>query len=72
MLPLKIEGANCVMSGPEGSGIRDLHVLVDGNICFSRWEPTPEELGILMQGGSMELAVIDGQPAVSLIAVEHA
>lgn len=69
MTPLRIRGANCVMRGDPAQDVADLHVVQAGGYCFSRWEPTPGELEILRQGGSVELRIMGGQPPVSIIAV---
>ena len=73
MIPLRIEGATLIMKAPQGQEgeVRDLHVAqIDG--CFvSRWEPTPSELQILLDGGSVELWVMGGQPPVMLVAKPH-
>lgn len=66
MIPLRIEGATALFSGPPGSGITGLHVLETQGCCVSRWEPTPQELATLNKGGSVELWVMGGQPPVML------
>lgn len=65
MIPMRIEGADLIMRG-NGPGVRDLHVKRIDDCCVSRWEPTPDELAVLNAGGSVELWVIGGQPAVAL------
>lgn len=72
MIPIRIEGANVLFKAPEGlPEVKPLFVRMEGGVCFSRWEPTPDELELLNAGGSVELAVIGHQPPVSLIAVPH-
>lgn len=48
----------------------DLHVrlVADGNTpcCESAWEPTPDELAVLNDGGSIILRIWGGQPPVAL------
>lgn len=74
MIPLKIEGANLVMVAPPGQEgeVRDLHVRITEGFSVSRWEPTPDELAILVAGGGVELWVQGRQPPVMLLAVPHA
>lgn len=67
MIPLKHEHATSKMVGPpDRDDIRPLYVAeIEG--CFvSRWEPTPEELTVLNNGGSVELWVMGSQPPVML------
>ncbi len=72
MIPLRIKDATHVFKAPPGQEgeVRDLHVKVVDGCCVSRWEPTPRELEILNNGGSVELWVIGGQPPVFLQAVD--
>lgn len=73
MIPLRITGATHVMHAPPGNDdVRDLHVRVEGGVYLSRWEPTPAELALLNAGGSVELAVLGGQPTVSIAVRPHA
>lgn len=73
MIPLRIEGASVVMKAPPGDDkVRDLHVAVIDGCYVSRWEPTPGELKILADGGSVELWVMGSQPPVMLVAKPHA
>lgn len=75
MIPLRIEGATIIMRAPRGKEdeVRDLHVLVtEDGYSVSRWEPTPEELQVLIAGGSVELWVMGRQPPVFLTAKPHA
>lgn len=72
MFPLRIEGAQLIMSGGSDQAIKPLHVFVlDGDCFVSRWEPTPDELETLNAGGSVELQVIGYQPPVALKVVPH-
>ncbi len=72
MLPIRIEGANDHMVPPKGLEDRlRLHVKRVGNDYYSRWEPTPGELAILNQGGSIEMRCTGVQPVVTLTAVPH-
>lgn len=72
MIPLRIKDATHVFKAPPGQEdeVRDLHVKVIEGCCVSRWEPTPRELEMLNNGGSVELWVTGGQPPVFLQAVE--
>lgn len=73
MIPLRHEKASVVMkASPEQPEVRDLHVALIDSCCVSRWEPTPAELAMLNDGGSVELWVMGGQPPVLLRAVPHA
>jgi len=56
MIPVRIDGANMVLQG-NGTDVRDLHVLQTEGCFVSRWEPTPKELEILHDGGTVELWV---------------
>lgn len=73
MIPLRIQGANVVMKAPPGmeDEVHDLHCLVTEGFYVSRWEPTPDELAVLVAGGSVELWVMGGQPPVYLTAKPH-
>lgn len=70
MIPLVIEGANCTMGPPEGmsNDVRSLRVKVVDDCFISRWEPTPDELIILVAGGSVELWCKGGMPPVFVTA----
>lgn len=74
MIPLRIEGADYVKKAPPGyeKEVRDLHVKVIDGCSVSRWELTPEELRVLVEGGSVELWVMGAQPAVFITAQPHA
>lgn len=74
MIPLRIEGATHIMLAPPGKEgeVRDLHVLAQDGCCVSRWEPTPGELEVLNNGGSVELWVMGGQPPVMLTVARPA
>lgn len=51
----------------EDGSCSDLHVRITGDQIFqSAWEPTPKELEIINNGGSIVLTVWGGQPPVAL------
>lgn len=67
------------MSGEDRAGeilidpdAQPLYAVVVQDCYVSRWEPTPDELAILMEGGSVELWVVGMQPPVHIRAVPHA
>jgi len=72
MISKRIEGATNYLGAPPGwDPERDGHcshlaIRREGNVCYSAWEPTPEELAKLNAGGSVILGVVGGQPPVSL------
>jgi len=74
MIPLRIEGTTHKMIPPTGmeDTVRPLHIRVTDGCCVSRWEPTREELAVLMEGGSVELWVVGCQPPVNLVVAPHA
>lgn len=73
MIPLRHEQASVVMKAPPGNPeVRDLHVAIINGCSVSRWEPTPAELTMLNEGGSVELWVMGKQPPVALQAAPHA
>lgn len=47
----------------------DLPVLRTDDFAISRWRPTYEELQVLCNGGSVEIAIAGGQPAIVVSAV---
>jgi hypothetical protein len=57
------EKGSCVGLSVIEEDINGLHV------CQSIWEPTPDELEILKNGGHVVLSVIGGQPPVSLTSI---
>ena len=71
MIPTRIEGATHILGKPAGMDdpCGRLHVRNEGPYWISRWQPLPDELQMLIEGGSVELSVYGGQPPVSLIAV---
>lgn len=77
MIALKIEGATHIMSAPpDRDDVYPLHIKLvrteDGtHYSVSRWEPTPEELEQLKNGGSVELWVMGRQPPVALMVAPH-
>lgn len=44
----------------------DLPVLRTDAFAISRWQPTYEELQALCDGGSVEIAIAGGQPAIAV------
>ena len=67
MLPLRILGANSKITG---TGLPSLTVKHNNNVFYSAWEPTPEELDLLNNGGRVILACAGIQPYVVIKAVE--
>jgi hypothetical protein len=61
------------MEAPSGheDNVRPLHIAMIDGCSVSRWEPTPNELDLLILGGSVELWVMGGQPPVMLVARPH-
>ena len=41
------------------------------NVLVTWWEPTPDELAVLLRGGKIQLACIGGMPGVKLEVVEE-
>ena len=72
MIPKRISGATHNLGPPKGwDAERDgkcghLTVRVEGNLYSSAWEPTPDELVTLLNGGSIVLSVVGDQPPVML------
>src|SRR5690349_11413068 len=72
MIPKRIAGATHNYGAPkdwdpEKSGkCGHLSVRVEDNVYSSAWEPTPDELALLVNGGSIVLSVVGGQPPVML------
>lgn len=73
MVPLNIEGSDVVLRGGR-DGVRDLFARRVDNCLVTRWEPTPDELKTLNNGGSVELWVwgTRSHPPVMLQTAEHA
>lgn len=78
MLPLRIENADVIMKAPHGheGEVNDLHVLKlidDTEVVFyiSRWEPTPDELTMLNNGGSVQITCMGIQPPLAITTAEH-
>ena len=67
MIPLRIKGANAVMGG---EGLPSLSVKVNKNIFYSSWEPTPEEVTLIQNGGRVIIACMGIQPYIMISAVE--
>lgn len=82
MIPKRIEGTTRTLGAPANwdaerngpcSGLAIADVAVDlgdgrqGNIMFSAWEPTPDELRLLNAGGQLVLGVHGtGHPPIQL------
>ncbi len=70
MIPLVIENATHVFKPPRDydgrkGNMQPLHVIQTEGCLVSRWEPSPNELAILNEGGSVELWVMGNkQPPV--------
>lgn len=73
MTPLRHIASTMTMVAPKGfeGHHATLEFAVIGPCCVSRWEPSATELVMLNAGGSVELWVMGGQPAVMLQAVPH-
>ena len=75
MIPLRIKGATHIMGPPRDCdevNIVSLHIIRTNDNCFvSRWEPTPKELDMLNNGGSVELWVLGSQPPVDIQVAER-
>jgi hypothetical protein len=70
MLSKVIPGYTTRLGPPEDMpDCNPLFVRLVGPCLVSRWEPTPAELQLLVEGGSVELWVHGQQPPVALIAV---
>lgn len=81
MLLKRIPDATRVLNGPQdwdesrgpvqGLPIRDVLDDAGGNWMASSWEPTPDELASLLDGGSVVLMVAGtGHPVVSLQVIK--
>lgn len=77
MKPISIEGANAHPGAPLGwdaehdgpCGVLPVRVTYDGDrakTCDSAWVPSPEEIALLISGGSVRLTVAGWQVPVSL------
>lgn len=73
MIPRRIANATRNLGAPgdwdESKHGKCTHLWVrvqPGGLFESAWEPTPEELKILNEGGSVVLRVVGGQPPVAL------
>lgn len=75
MTPIHFDEINCIYKPPADWDAKangpcaDLPVLRTDETVTSRWQPTYEELQTLCGGGSVELTVHGGQPAVALRVV---
>lgn len=75
MIPKRIRNATHYLSAPreweceKDGDCAHLAVRVVGDVWESAWEPTPGELEMLNNGGSVVLCVKGGQPPV-LLCVE--
>lgn len=69
MIPLRIFGATRVLGRSQGYvGLPVLDAELEGTpVMFTAWEPTPEELDLLNNGGHVRLAILGTQhPPVRL------
>lgn len=72
MMPKHIADATNYMGAPKGwdeekqGRCTTLSVRVVGDVYQSAWEPTPTELRALIEGGTIVLSVVGGQPPVAL------
>jgi hypothetical protein len=72
VIPLRIEGATARFVSSDPS-VRPLFVLETDDAFVSRWEPTPDELALLIEGGSVELWICARfHPPVTMKVVPHA
>lgn len=75
MIPRRILGATTAFRAPEGwddgehGKCATLHARVDGGVISTAWEPTPDELALLVAGGSVILSIFGLQPPVALSVV---
>ena len=76
MIPRRISGATLHLGAPKGwdadvdGRCVGLAVrILDGNVFQSAWEPTQEEIAMILAGGSIVLSVVGGQPPV-MVSVE--
>lgn len=74
MTPVYFDDVTCVYKAPadwdsstHGPCV-DLPVQRTAEFAISRWQPSWEDLQILNNGGSVEVAVAGGQPAIALAA----
>ena len=76
MIPRRIFGATHRLGKPgnwdaESNGdCVHLWIKIENGVCWSAWEPTPEELERLNAGASVVLGIVGGQPPVSLAIAE--
>lgn len=69
MSPHHFDEANCVYRGTDDLPCEDMWALRKDGKVTSRWRPDMEELRALMNGGSVELTILGGQPPVRLRVV---
>ena len=74
MIPKRIKGATHNLGKPmdwdetkHGNCVHLWVRVTPGAVFESAWEPTPDELATLNNGGSIVLRVIGGQPPVALL-----
>lgn len=68
MIPIHFEGVTAIYKGNDLQP-GDLPVLRTSDTATSRWQPTHAEIQRLSRGGSVELVIHGGQPAVALRVV---
>lgn len=68
MNAVKFDGMNAVFTAPGCDDLPALHTVEESGraTVTSVWKPTAEDLEILNRGGCVCLAVLGGQPPVSL------
>lgn len=75
MTPHYFEGANVIYKAPpdwdaaKNGPCLDMHVQRTDDFAISRWWPSKGELDVLLAGGSVEVAIAGGQPAIAVRAV---
>lgn len=70
MIPQKIKGFNAIINGGENSKLPSLTVRQKNNVFQSSWEPTPQELELLNNGGRVILSCLAIQPFVAINVIE--
>ena len=73
MIPLFIRGATHRVRPPTKFNmiLSDLMVVIRKDIRISRWEPTPKELKLLNEGGSVEIRILGCQPPIKVGVHKH-
>lgn len=75
MTPQHFDGVTAIYKAPpdwneaKHGPCVDLPVQRTDEFAISRWRPTYEELQMLCNGGSVEIAIAGGQPAIVVSAV---